>query len=418
MTFGLEFALAAALLGPAQQPQKSLEDPAVRRQSSRPTDIAGLYEDIEIMRQLLGRKLRDFDRSGGPRTRYGTQQSSNVAQNGQPTSTVDATANLFLGTVNPFGTTANAATYSDVVNQYFHASASTAHVEGVYLERAGVVFTVTLPLPVGDPRPSPRKAAAAPAADEWEKARRQLRGEKSDATSPAPAQRPTVGDVILRALAENGKHFRRLDNDDRLTVVVTFHRHRTDPTSMNDFQPPSASAQNVGPPTRLNNRKTALADWAEGAAATAPTRDLELLADLHLRQQQYDQALDSLRRAIATVEKDAAGNPDSPDVRKAAQRLSDLLTKLAQALLATGKADEARAALEKSRRINLDLTGTPNAAKPAQPEAAKLPAKLVISARKDLLDAVGSAKMDYETFRQQVTAEYLTFGEEKQKPKP
>jgi hypothetical protein len=417
MTFGLELALAAALLGPAQQPQKSLEDAAVRRQSSRPTDVAGLYEDIEIMRQLLGRKLRDFGGADGRRASYRQQQSSDAAQNGQPTSTVDATANLFLGTVNPFATTANAANYSDVVNRYIHASASAANVEGVYLERAGVVFTITLPLPAGDPRPGSPKAAAAPAADEWERTRKQLRGEKSDAMPTTPAQRPTIGDVILRALAENGKHFRRLDNDDRLTVVVTFHRHRTEPNPMNDFQAPSASAQNVGPPTRATNR-TAIADWMGAAATTPATRDLELLADLHLRQQQYDQALESLRRAIATVEKEAEANPDSADGRKAAQRLSDLLTKLAQALLATGKADEARAALEKSRRINLDLTGTPNAAKPVQPETAKLPAKLVISARKDLLDAVGSGKMDYEAFRQQVTAEYLTFGEEKQKPKP
>lgn len=413
MTFGLELALATALLGPAQQPQKSLEDAGVRRQTVKLADIAPLYEDIEIMRQLLDRRLRDFGRPDGQRAGYETQQLSQVTHNGQPNSALDATAQTFLGAVNRYGNQSNDATYSDMMNRYYTPSSrSAAPVEGVYLERAGAVFTVTLPAPAGDPRPSSPKAATAPAADEWEKTRKQLRGEKSDATSTPPAHPPTIGDVILRTLADNGKHFRRLDNDDRLTVVVTFHRHRTQPSAMNDYQPASAFVQNVAPSSKANNR-AALADWMVGGTAASPTRDLELLGDLHLKQQQYDQALESLQRAIAAIEKEVQVHPDVA----ASRRLSELLTKQAQALLATGKADEARAALEKSRRINIDLTGTPNAPKPVQPEAAKLPAKLIISARKDLLDAVGSGKIDYEAFRQQVTAEYLTLGEEKPKSK-
>src|SRR5262245_29674947 len=222
MMFGTELVLAAALLGPAQQPQKSGDSGGGYTRAYRDAvqDKSAVFEDIEIMRQLLARKLASFGAADG-RPLYGPQMWSGGSQNGQPQSTLDATASLFLGAVNPYTNLANAANYADAVqHKYVYATPPVAQVEGVYLDRVGAVFTVTLP-PHGDPRPRSGKPAVSPAGDEWEKTRKELRGEKSDTTSAAASQPPTVGDVILRALAENGKHFRSLGADERLTVVVT-----------------------------------------------------------------------------------------------------------------------------------------------------------------------------------------------------
>jgi tetratricopeptide (TPR) repeat protein len=412
MTFGLELALAGALLVPAQQPTSTSAPPPPQPRR----DNSALYEDIEIMRQLLARKLAGFG-GGDSRPHFG--QNAWLRYNGQPQSTLDATANMFLGAMNPQAHPAISAAYADAVNKYVYTSPSAAHVEGVYLDRAGVVFTTTLPLPAGDPRPSPPKAAA-PAADEWERTRKELRGEKSDLSALTPSQPPTVGDVVLRALAENGKHFRRLEGDERLTVVVTLHGHRQAPTkamAAGNQPAPSVTPNTVQNVFTLSGQGgTTLGTVALGSSSV---RDLELLADLHLKQQQYDQALEALRRVIAAVENEGKASQDAADGRKTAQQLSDLLNKQAQALLATGKADEARHALEKAAKLLQDASGVNVAfANKAKPEVASLPAKLNISAPKNLLDAVGSGKIDYEAFRQQVSVEYLTFGEEKSKSKP
>ena len=290
MTFGLELALATALLGPAQQPTPISAPPPPQPRR----DNSALYEDIEIMRQLLARKLAGFG-GGDSRPHFG--QNAWLRYNGQPQSTLDATANMFLGAMNPQAQPAISAAYADAVNKYVYTSPSAAHVEGVYLDRAGVVFTATLVQPAGDPRPSPPKAATAPAADEWERTRKELRGEKSDSSAPTPSQPPTVGDVILRALAENGKHFRWLGGDERLTAVVTFHGHRhsqsrtaTTGTSATSSSAGQASSQNTlaGPVT------------ANPAPGPSSVRDLELLADLHLKQQRYDQVLNQNNGSVAS----------------------------------------------------------------------------------------------------------------------
>src|SRR5436309_1781795 len=162
MTFGTELVLAAALLGPAQQPQKSGDD---ANRYSAFTVPSRSYEDIEIMRQLLARKLTIFG-TADVRPLYGPHTSSGGSHNGQPQASLDATGNMFLQTLNPYVNVTGDAAH--LANSLTHQLARSAFVEGVYLDRLGVVFTVTLP-PHGDPRPSPAKTSPAPASDEWEK---------------------------------------------------------------------------------------------------------------------------------------------------------------------------------------------------------------------------------------------------------
>jgi hypothetical protein len=402
MMLGTELVLTAALLAPAQQPPKP-RDVLV----TKTPDSAAVYEDIEIMRQLLARKLASF---GVPDVRplYGPRTSSSGSSNGQPQASFDAGSNTFLQAMNPYVNATGDVT--KLANALDRNSPRPGFIEGVYLDRVGAVFTVTLP-PHGDPRPNPAKPAPSPAGDEWEKTRKELRGERSDTSSAATSRPPTVGDVILRTLAENGKHFRSLSPDEKLTVVVTF-RGGSNQSHSPWPNYPLVTAQNANQNVTSSAGPTSSTGSNSVAGSSSTTHDLELLADLHLKQQQYDQALEATRKAIAQIEERELSTNDQR------QRRAALYGKQAQALLATGKVDEARAALEKAATLSQDPTGaTDGFANKAKPEGMLLPTKLIISAPKSLLDAVGSGKIDYEAFRQQVSVEYLTFGEEKPKSK-
>jgi tetratricopeptide (TPR) repeat protein len=402
MTFGLELALAGALLAPAQQPQRS-RDVLV----NKTPDAAALYEDIEIMRQLLARKLARF---GGADSRpfYGPQTSSSSSHNGQPQASADFAANNFLQAVNPYVNATGDVT--NLANSLDRNSPRWAFVEGVHLDRVGAVFTVTLPSH-GDPRSNPAKPAPSPAGDEWEKTRKELRGEKPDPTSAPASQPPTVGDVILRTLAENGKHFRSLGPDEKIAVVVTIRGGSNQPHS--PFYPPVRTQDSLDRIKSLYGR--VINEYNPAAPdSVSTTHDLELLADLHLKQQQYDQALETTKKAISQLVKEA---PAAVMTKGQRQRLASLYSRKAQALLAMGKFDEARDALERAAKAAQEDTAAANTAlvNKTRPEEMSLPAKLIISAPKNLLDAVGNGKIDYEAFRQQASVEYLTFGEEKQK---
>jgi hypothetical protein len=283
-------------------------------------------------------------------------------------------------------------------------------VEGVHFLGNGftfVVFTVTMPPTGGDPRPSADPAAAPAGQSDWERLQRQLRGETAPASAALERKAPTVGDVLLHLLAENGKHFTALRDDERLTVAVTFRGPRPDARQpiVTTFQPqPAANALNLTGTLNVS-----------GGTVTVTTeqtaRDLELLGDLHLKQQKYAEALDALHKAVTAVENDLQKNPSGPERRQELERLSSLYSKLAQAQLATGRMDEARATLERARGTSQEATrtaqGQTTAPAAAKPGGSVLPARLTLSAPKRLLDEVGSGKMSFEQFRKQVTVEYV-----------
>src|SRR5262249_40922644 len=124
-------------------------------------------------------------------------------------------------------------------------------LEGVYLKGQGVVYTTTLPhhgkvtLPdhgkvVEDPHSIPGKLVAAATCTKchadsftrlveesirtsekmpslWEQTRREMRGVKDEQKPPVPKKKElevcgpgTVGEAVLKALAENGHHFSHL----------------------------------------------------------------------------------------------------------------------------------------------------------------------------------------------------------------
>src|SRR5262249_20195044 len=94
--------------------------------------------------------------------------------------------------------------------------------EGVYLKGQGIVYTVTMPPPADDPRPRGSRPTPQGLSD-WERMRKQLRGEKPAAPgAAAESKQPSVADVVLKLLADNGHNFKHLGDTESITVVVTF----------------------------------------------------------------------------------------------------------------------------------------------------------------------------------------------------
>jgi hypothetical protein len=275
-------------------------------------------------------------------------------------------------------------------------------VEGAYLSGYGVVFTVALPATDRNPLPGSGTPKSAPAMTEWEREQRRLRGEPLPERTGVVTSKPSVGDILLKLLAENGKHFTSLKDDERVTIAVTFR------AVSNQAKPVTFTTLPDKPPLNVETISGTLKLSGAGPLAivdqSQSVRDLELLGDLHLKQGEPQAAIEAFRKALSLAEKEVAQAPADQDARN---RLLGTLRKLAQANLAAGKDDEARALMAKTATLESKPMTVNLAPKPA---AAVRPARLTISASKKLLDQVGNGKISLDEFRKQAMVEYSSTG--------
>jgi hypothetical protein len=267
---------------------------------------------------------------------------------------------------------------------------------------------------------------------------------------PAQPQEPTLTETLIKLLADNGHHFAQLGEKENITIVITFREPKVAspfgpipisleygfPTNINSIQSgsllfgvgvnsdqgltgsfaPGSGAQ--GPTQSINqqekpNTGSGATDAGSGNGkgshvaqtpasggetglggkpSTSTAKDLILLADLHFKQNKFAEAEALYHKALETVISD----------KDSAQK-TEILRKLAQILVANGKYDEAKHLLEQI------LAKNSQEAKPVQKEAPKplpLPAKLIITAPKELLYQVGTKRIDFEAFSKAVTVEY------------
>jgi hypothetical protein len=390
-----------------------------------------MAEDVEIMRRLLLQKLgihahgyftpaTNYSMGGGLGAGgfgFGTggMPGGGLGMGGMPGGGMGMSSSSSGGMLGST-TTATGGMYG---GSGFINYGPTGFIEGAYLRDYGVVFSVEVSsvphdsndLTVRPPQPSAKTS-------DWEEVQRQLRGQKP-AKKPSPKVTPTVTELILKTLADNGKHFTQLKPEEMLTIIVTFRGGlaRSGGTSTTAYQDltaeaglgapgaapavgagtgrggPGGAGGSGGPPMAGPGGTGPGGGFGGGGRSrsqASSAEDLELLADLQLKQGKASEAALVLKKVLEREK--ATGN-----------RLR-LYRKLAQAYLASDQ----EAAAEKTLQTLLELRkktpgsgGGPGKQPPASPPP--VPPQLIISARKALLDQVGGGHMSREEFYRTVT---------------
>jgi tetratricopeptide (TPR) repeat protein len=416
----------------------------------------GMYEDIEVMRRLMNEKLNGFsavatirgqvlanaacinchtanigvrmlDLDGDGRPDIFTSQYRNL---NDPSKFV---GHVITGQANPSvlrpdpGNTpyvyanVNTGTLYGVDYVDPHASVHCAHIavgaasfdsEGTYLKGHGVVYTVTLPPTSHDPRPQapnpPPKALS-----DWDRVRREVRQEK-----PAPQEaskqtkEPTLGDIVLKLLADNGKHFSQLRAEESLTVAITFRTHPVQLQDSNSVLLNSYHKRLLGAgtksavqdPSKYQETKDGTPKQSNPKTGVASTlQDYMLLADLHMKQNKAEEAINAYLKALEMKPSDT----EQVNILQQLQRAYRQAKKEPEARLTEQKLKEYVSKMEVEQIKNWTL----HLAQEAKPTS--LPGKMIISATKKQLDDVGSGKMSFEDFRKAASVEFVTFPADK-----
>jgi tetratricopeptide (TPR) repeat protein len=377
---------------------------------------AQMHEDVEVMRRILNRSLN--------LPRYSPHS---VWVPGNSLGALGALGGSGGALGNPYGGLGGGQGFSggNGFGGGHTVSVSTlefAAVEGVYLKGHGAIFTLTLP-----PQQNLKPDAAVPSADkplsEWERVRKEVRGEKVE-DAAKPKKNPTVLDTLLKVLAENGTHLSQLAPDETVTIVVTF-REDGGAKNAGQYQGNQWELERIGVGNILsrdhigyepasdglvriiraatdsdaNENAAQPKDVSAGATKEIPAavKDSILLGELNFKQGKYKEA----EKAYLTALKLLENSPDDGALHQVYQVL-------AQTYLADGKTEEAKNYLEKAIALEKKKASNPNSPKKEAKAASAVPAKLLVSAPKKLLDQVGSGKITFEEFKKEASVDFAS----------
>jgi hypothetical protein len=299
-----------------------------------PATKSSMYEDIEIMRRLLDTKLQTavpfFKLTAACSSCHVPDIGRSPWLEGSHIWIAPSDASLWSlnrqQRGNSFADLYSTSPASGFYNLHTHANLTwetqSTGLEGVYLKEQGVVYTLTLPPQSDDPKPSIAKSKPRPLTD-WERMRKELRGEKSeDATANQKPKAPSVADVILKVLADNGHNFSHLGAKESLTVVVTFRKGnaavfhhnlsgysntinlgllalgaaRNEPAPKNGKPSPKEGGADKDVRDSVANVLEFLGKDSLGKSSSA--NDHELLGDLHLKQSRAQEAIKAYEKAV------------------------------------------------------------------------------------------------------------------------
>jgi tetratricopeptide (TPR) repeat protein len=449
LVMGLGILVPAVAIGQSPSPTQGTQQPTSSRQ---------MYEDIEIMRRILNRKLGLWPGLIAMNTNCTVCHNVPVNHVGHDPETVRRLSLDLFGTLPEPATVRDLDVFLAGDHRGFdsaHASLSVStNIEGLYLKGQGVVYTVTLPPPrrsftVVDFIQS--KTSSKPLTD-WERARQSVVGDKSQPQKPEPVKETKetgifveleknghlgITEEILKILAENGHHFSQIAPDEKITVVITFR----EPAHMASAQ--SGTGMQAGNPLSAwgNNPEFGAQTWdnqpqaqsweaqpqgagnsldnsgfeksitgSPGTKTPASLRDYELLGDRLLKEGKAREAIRAFQQAL---------NLNPP-----AKQTASLYRKIAQADLIIEDDAAAKKALEmaaenlKQASEGPKESGSSSAGGSGKaPSSPRLPAKLIIAAPKRLLDQMAAGGIRFEDFRKQAGIEYLGFAAEEIKSK-
>jgi tetratricopeptide (TPR) repeat protein len=327
-------------------------------------DAMKMYEDIEIFRRILDRKLNTYypritlQSTGGMAGMQGGMMGMQGGMIGMQGG--------MQGMQPMIGQSPPLALYSS--NATWVQQETSRTLEGVYLEGQGIIYTATLASL--QPR-GKAEAAPPPPVDEWESIRRQLRNEKEEPRKAEASKPPELSDVVLKMLAEYGHHFSQLHDNESLILILTVRDARS-------------SAVKTAKKAELN------------PADAQKVRDLERVADLHQKQGQYSEAITNYLKLV--------------ELNLGTKQEAALHRKLAQCYLSLAQDEKARTELDAAQAL-LKKEKDDKDKPAAKPAAAALPGKLMISVPKRLLDQAVTGKMPFDEFRRRANVRKLTFDE-------
>jgi tetratricopeptide (TPR) repeat protein len=435
-------------------------DPASEKQPR--SQALAMYEDIEIMRRIMNRKLGLWPNLVAMNSNCALCHvvSGNLIRNSQgqfgDIAGTDLAANFSreassgglgvgLTDVNQDGIVDVFLAGNHQGHDHAHASlAAATNIEGVYLKGQGVLYTLTLPPPSPSRATSAKKTSSTPATD-WERFRRSVRGDQPPSKETETVKESSedgifaeleksghlaISEEILRILADNGRNFSHLLPDEKITVAITFRQPKVVTANQNQAgasnglsawgnQPETLNTWQADPKHQFGVSGAATGQSFEtllgggsprgsGAAGNASSggltqtpasiRDFELLGDMQLKQGKAQEAINAFQRALNL----------SPPARQAAS----LYQKISQADLMIEDVIGAQKAMEMAME-NLKLASEPTKNQSTGGSAKtegrpSLPSKLIISAPKKLMDLVAN-KLPYSQFRRQVTIDYFDF---------
>jgi tetratricopeptide (TPR) repeat protein len=134
----------------------------------------------------------------------------------------------------------------------------------------------------------------------------------------------------------------------------------------------------------------------------------ENLADLHMKQKRYAEAVEAYQKAL-----DQSKDLKQQDAIRAKllDALKAQLNVIDSVLAQSRETQDLRKKLLDSAQAYLKgVEGDLVKQLEAKPKSSPLASKLIIVAPKELLDQVGQGKMSFDDFRKAATVEYLTFG--------
>jgi hypothetical protein len=385
--------LASLLVGPAHAQTAKIQK-EINEKLAQARHVQAMGEHIEVFRRLLGRGVAE------------TYPMLVSAGECPATRTYSAGANFKFR-------------LQSVPDTGKHASL--VPIEGVYLKGHGIVYTVTLPPPPGDPLA--KSAAPARLTSAWDRELQALRGDRTETKSDAPAAPPSLSETLVRLLADNGKHFTELPDGENLTVGVVFRAgmtftvqdcmncHAAEGSKPNVGPNLGLAGPRMGPPPTSDQRTEANAALQD---AVRQTREAISVGDLHARQGKFAEATQEYMKAQPVIDKLLAPLRNNPEQYSEAYRLQSVLLarelwgKLSLAMLAQGREAEARTVIQIDFGWAKWLDATTQGKASAKPVAVTVPARLTVTASKKTLEALGSGKMSLDEFRKAVTIDYQT----------
>jgi hypothetical protein len=378
--------------------QAMAQPPAVPGREKEPDagQLRQMYEDVAVFRTLLNRTV-----------------ARSYGLTGQKTSS------------NPYGShslwiDSRTRTLSSIGAQYprdaVHAHAhSFGLAEGVYLPGQGVVFSMSAPTPLHDPLAAGTDKTAK-GMSPWEQVRRELRGDKVVTAKEQAPRQASLSEALLRLLSENGQHFKGLADNERITVALTFRGAscascHTAISGMKQQGPRALTGPAVpvvpGSGTPGGGQGTATRGMSK------EVQDQASVGDLHLRQGRYREAAQAYESALQVLLRQRELKPDKTDVQQLllAVELANRLTRVAEVSGDPANVQRWRELSLKFARTALEWSEA-HKGKPAEKGTIPLPARLIVSAPKKLLEQAGTGKLSFAEFRKAASVQYLRF------PKP